>query len=51
MFVPFNVGALSIAYCNGFYSTQLERLLGYADSEYVVENITIPPSCLFGTNI
>ncbi len=38
--------------CNGFYSAHLERLLGYADSEYVVENVTIfVPPYLFGTNI
>jgi len=48
-----NYNSVQIEKVKGLNSTHLERLLGYADSEYVVENITIfvPPPCLFGTNI
>ncbi|KAI9433867.1 glutamate 5-kinase [Lactarius indigo] len=48
-----NYNSVQIEKVKGLNSAQLERLLGYADSEYVVENITIfvPPRYLFGTNI
>ncbi|KAF8265319.1 Aspartate/glutamate/uridylate kinase [Lactarius quietus] len=44
-----NYNSVQIEKVKGLNSAHLERLLGYADSEYVVENITI--SYLFGTNI
>jgi len=43
-----NYNSVQIEKVKGLNSAQLERLLGYADSEYVVENITI--ACLFETN-
>lgn len=35
----------SLLTCSVFYSSSLSKVLGYADSDYVVENITIriPP--------
>ncbi|KAH9057570.1 glutamate 5-kinase [Lactarius vividus] len=48
-----NYNSVQIEKVKGLNSAHLERLLGYADSEYVVENVTIfvPPRYLFGTNI
>ncbi|KAH8991553.1 glutamate 5-kinase [Lactarius akahatsu] len=48
-----NYNSVQIEKVKGLNSAHLERLLGYADSEYVVENVTIfvSPRYLFGTNI